>query len=323
MLKKIKEYIHENATLLFKTSEEESLKAVFDKKGFWFHENTQPIYNAIKSAPHIYVAFNKYGYYVGISNQSGGRWKREHAYHLGTLAYHLLGTIRKNDQNHLHWIEAWMEIESVKLHTNQNAILLKEGVYICFIPFRLYFEFNNHIKGDSVISKNIIKSINKEIETALIQSFIDDGKKLLNVQKLKKKAIVQTKSGSRKTPPPKNPKIQIATDFLGDKNRCVEFKVRRNQNISEVAQIVPNLPEGPSTIELISKDRNDIRTYINGKVRSIRVKGRTVSEYFNSPDTKNGNILKWKIVQTEMNYKKKIIETITIRVCPMNPNQNK
>jgi len=323
MLKKIKDYVHKNATLLFKTSEAKSLKAVFDKNGFWFHEITQPIYDKIKSQPHLYVAFNEHGYYVGISNQSGGRWKRQHAYHLGTLAHHLLDTLRYDDQNHSHWIEAWMKIESLKLDTLKNTIVLKEAVYISFIPFGLYSEFNNHHKGNSVPPKNIIRKINKELEAALIQSLKEGGKKMLNVQNLKNETILQTKSNGKKTPPPKNPKVQIAADFLGDNNRCVEFKLKRNQNISKVAQTLPNLPKGPCRIELISKDRNNIRTYINGKVRSIRVTGRTVSEYFNSPDTKNGNILKWKIVQTEMNYKKKIIETITIRVCPMNPNQNK
>jgi hypothetical protein len=314
MLKKIKDYVHKNATLLFKTSEAKSLKAVFDKKGFWFHEITQPIYDKIKSQPHLYVAFNKHGYYVGISDQSGGRWKRQHAYHLGTLAHHLLDTLRYDDQNHSHWIEAWMKIESLKLDTLKNTIVLKEAVYISFIPFGLYSEFNNHHIGNSVPPKNITRKINKELEAALIQSFKEEGKKMLNVQNLKNDTILQTKSNGKKTPPPKKPNVLSGADFLAD-NGCIEFKVNRDQNISEVAQTVPNLPKGPCTIELISKDRNDIRNYINGKVRIIRVHERTVSEYFNSPDTKNGNIVKWKIVQDEMNDLKKRIEEITVRIC--------
>ena len=315
-MKKIKEYIQKNATLLFKTNEEKSLKAIFDKKGFWFHEITQPFYYKIKSQPHIYVAFNKHGYYVGISNQSGGRWKRQHAYHLGTLAYHLLGTLRYDDQNHIHWIEAWMKMETLNSNILQNSIILKEEVNICFIPFSLYSEFNNHHTGNTLPPKNIIRKINKEFEAALIQSLKEGGKKMLNVQNLKKKSILQTKSNGKKTPPPKNPKVAIDADFVSANKGCVEFKVTRHQNISEVAQEVRNLPVGPCIIDLFYHNRNDVRKYINGKTRKIPTIGRQVSEYFNAPDA---NIPKWQIVQAEMNNKKKIIETITIRVCSIKP----
>jgi hypothetical protein len=319
MIKKIKEYIKKNATPLFKTNEEKSLKAIFDKKGFWFHEITQSIYNKIKSQPHIYVAFNKHGYYIGISNQSGGRWKRQHAYHLGTLAYHLLGTLNKYDQNHLHWVEAWMKIGSKKIDTFQNAILLKEEVHICFIPFKFYSEFNNLHKGNSLPPKNIISKINNELETALIQSFKEDGKKLLNVKKSMKKAVIQTKTNGMKTPPPQKPKILAGADFF-ENNGCVEFKVNRDQNICQEAQKITNLPKGKCSIELFSNNKKDVRQYINNFTRKT---SRTVSEYFNSTDTNNGNVARWKIVKDEMNTKKKIIETITVRVCSIMPAKTK
>jgi hypothetical protein len=322
MIRNVKNYIENNSSILFKTSDEKNVKAVFDNRGFWFHEVTQPYYDIIKSQPHIYVAFNKHGYYVGISDQSGGRWKRQHAYHLGTLAHHLMGTLKSNDQNHLHWIEAWMKIGSLKLDPIQNTILLKEEVYISFIPFKLYSGFNNHHIGNSLPPKNIIRKINNEFETALIQSLKDDGKTMLNVKKSKKAPVLQKKSNEKKLPPPKKPNVVPSADLVGD-NNCVEFKVSRHDNISSIAQTFTNLPKGPCTIELFSVDSNDIRTYVNGRVRIVRALGRTVSEYFNSPDTKNGNTPKWKIVKDEMNKKNKIIDSITVRVCPINQNKTK
>lgn len=322
MIRDIKNYIENNSSILFKTSDKNNIKAVFDNRGFWFHEVTQPNYDTIKSQPHIYVAFNKYGYYVGISNQSGGRWKRQHAYHLGTLAHHLIGTLRYDDQNHLHWIEAWMKIGSLKLDPIQNTILLKEEVYISFIPFKLYSGFNNHHIGNSLPPKNIIRKINNEFESALIQSLKDDGKTLLNVKKSKKAPVIQKKSIEKKSPPSKKTNVAVSADFVGD-NNCVEFKVSRHDNISLIAQTFSNLPKGPCTIELFSVNRNDTRTYVNGRIRFVRAIGRTVSEYFNSPDTKNGNTPKWKIVKDEMNNKNKIINSITVRVCPINQNKTK
>ena len=80
MISEIKDYVQNNYSILFKTSKTESLEAVFDNRGFWFEDSTQLIYNRIKSKPHIYVAFTKSGfYYIGKSNQQGGRWKRQHA----------------------------------------------------------------------------------------------------------------------------------------------------------------------------------------------------------------------------------------------------
>jgi hypothetical protein len=319
MIRNVKNYIENNSSILFKTNDEKNVKAVFDNRGFWFHEVTQPYYDIIKSQPHIYVAYNKHGYYVGISDQSGGRWKRQHAYHLGTLAHHLMGTISSNDQNHLHWIEAWMKIGSLKLDPIQNTILLKEEVYISFIPFKLYSGFNNHHIGNSLPPKNIIRKINNEFETALIQSLKDDGKTMLNVKKSKKAPVKQKKSIEKKSPPSKKTNVAVSADFVGD-NKCIEFKVTRNQNISEVAQNILNLPKGKCTIKLFSSNKNDIRLYINNVARKT---SRTVSEYFNSPDTNNRNIARWKIVQNEMNEKKKIIEVITVRVCPINQNKTK
>ena len=106
-----------------------------------------------------------------------------------------------------------------------------------------------------------------------------------------------------------------ATAILNNNISCVEFIVSRTENIAKVAASIPNLPSGICTIELYSNNRNDVRVYINGKTRKIIVNNRTVSEYFNAIDTKNGNIPKWIIVSNEMNQVNGIIEEITVKVC--------
>lgn len=100
-----------------------------------------------------------------------------------------------------------------------------------------------------------------------------------------------------------------------DYGNCVEFQLARNQNIATIANGISNLHVGPCSIELFYKNSNDVRLYINNGKRNIRTKNRTISEYFNSPDTKNGNIPKWQIVQNEMNEPNRKIEEITVRVC--------
>lgn len=110
----------------------------------------------------------------------------------------------------------------------------------------------------------------------------------------------------------------ITNSEISDNKNCVEFKVTRNQNIATVANGILNLTIGRCTIELFYNDKTDIRLYINGGNRNIRIVGRTVGEYFSEPDTNNGNILKWQIIQNEMNTPNNIIEEITAKVCPTN-----
>lgn len=178
----INNYVQRNATKLFHTEKGNDLKAVFDKTGFWLDKKTQEIYDEIKNEPHLYVAFtkNKNGYYyIGKSNQKGGRWKRSHAYHLGTLAHHLLNTIRADDQNHAHWIDAWMNGETVNLNIDINSIMLKEQVYIAFIPFDFYSDLKKDWKHNPP-SKIILNEINRKVERDLIK-FYRERFDLLNI----------------------------------------------------------------------------------------------------------------------------------------------
>lgn len=178
MIADIKSFVIENSSKLFKGTKE-NLQIEFDNKGFWFDPKTEEIYNQIKYSPHLYVAFtkNKSGYYyIGKSSQKGGRWRRNHAYHLGTLAYHLLNCIRSDDQNHQHWIDNWMDISSLNLFTFPYNIKLKEEVYISFIPFKNY-----SLIDFPKLQQDKIKEINKNTEKALIKSYRDDGLTLLNI----------------------------------------------------------------------------------------------------------------------------------------------
>jgi hypothetical protein len=305
----IKNYVKNNSKTLFRYKSIIT-NAEFDNRGFFFTDTAQLEYNLIKDLPHLYVAWTdcENGYlYVGISNQTGGRWKRQHAYHLGSLAYHLLGTLRSDDQNHEHWINNWMDINTINLGDNLHHIQLFQEVKICFIPFKLYSDIN-HISLD----KRQIKKINEKTEKELIESYLLDGLKLLN-----KKHNGKAKNAKIKKPINSSNKMITSSKISNNKN-CVEFKVTRNQNIVTVANGVPNLPVGRCTIELFYNNRADVRFYINGRIRNIRTVGRTVGQYFSAPDTNNGNISKWQIVQNEMNTPNKIIEEITVRVCPIN-----
>ncbi len=165
--------------MLFRHLPNNTLASIFDNKGFSFTTETQDNYNRIKNEPHLYVAWTNNGnYYIGKSFQIGGRWKRQHAYHLGTLAYHLLDSVRYDDQNHAHWIEHWMDKNTKSIiGDNLYTVNLREEVYISFIPFRLYskVDFNN-------LDNKEIRLININIEKQLIQSYREESIILLNIQ---------------------------------------------------------------------------------------------------------------------------------------------
>ncbi|WP_297511101.1 hypothetical protein [Flavobacterium sp.] len=311
----IKNYVKNNSKTLFRYKNVIT-NAEFDNRGFFFTDAAELEYNLIKDLPHLYVAWTdcENGYlYVGISNQLGGRWKRQHAYHLGTFAHHLLGTLNSYDQNHQEWINNWMDINTINLGDNLHHIQLFQEVKICFIPFKLYSDIN-HLSLD----KTQIKKINEKTEKKLIESYLLDGLKLLN-----KKHNGKAKNAKIKKPINSSNKM-ITSLKLPDYKNCVEFKVTRNQNIATVANGVPNLPVGRCTIELFYNNRADVRFYINGSIRNIRTVNRTVGQYFSAPDTNNRNISKWQIVQNEMNNPNNIIEEITIRVCsPKNITDDK
>jgi hypothetical protein len=120
---------------LFRTAPDDPLLAVFDGKGFFVSDEAHPVFDAIKSLPHIYAARleSENAYYFGVSNQSGGRWKRQHAYHLGGLAYEILGTKRYDDQDHSRWVAAWFTPFAGTRRGSQYVIPMKEKVVVSFL----------------------------------------------------------------------------------------------------------------------------------------------------------------------------------------------
>lgn len=177
-MNRIKNYISNNSVLLFKVHEENNQLAIFDHKGFQFSLPASTIYNQIKSQPHLYVAYGNGFYYIGKSFQANGRWKRNHYYHLGTLAHEILNSIKADEQRHEHWVNAWMLRNTVNLAQAPFQILLQAEIKIAFIPFELYsggLNFNE-------LEKPEIRRINKEKEAELIRSFLNDEIRLLNVQ---------------------------------------------------------------------------------------------------------------------------------------------
>lgn len=176
----IYEFIISNSSLLFKHENQNPLKAIFDKKGFFLSYEAEQKYNIIKNKPHIYFAWSESfkEIYVGKSFQKGGRWKRGHSYHLGTLTYHLLNKLKPYDQNHQHWIDKWMCVETFKeISETEFEIILKNQILITFLPFEMY----HSIDPDNLTKKDI-KKINKEQEEKFIHFFQEKGFSLLNIQ---------------------------------------------------------------------------------------------------------------------------------------------
>jgi hypothetical protein len=137
-----------------------------------------------------------------------------------------------------------------------------------------------------------------------------------NTKQIKEDKIPNTVKKSKLSPPAPRKPNATQPEIL----ECVEFNVKKHENISEVSSRISNLPKGLCTIELNCKDRQIKKLYINGRIRTIRKEGRTVSQFFNSPD---GNTPKWRLVQDEMNDKKNPIDIITVRVCKLGNSPSK
>jgi len=180
------EQVLANPIPLFKTSKHNPLIAIFDHKGFYFSEDADQIYKQIKSKPHIYVARSESENYLyfGISNQQGGRWKREHAYHLGTLAYEILGTKRYDDQNHRHWVEAWFLKNTYKYIKSESmySIQMKERILISFFASKIH----------------VAKRDLEKMESKLISIAKGKGLNVLNLKKAVKGKKENTKLSNKK-----------------------------------------------------------------------------------------------------------------------------
>lgn len=92
-----------------------------------------------------------------------------------------------------------------------------------------------------------------------------------------------------------------------------EIPILKDDNIAEVTKkYKPNILTGPCTMQFrTNKTLFEKRLYIGSKRRVI-IEGRQVYEYFNEPDTNNGNVPKWEIIKAEMNNPSEVIEEITL-----------
>jgi len=90
---------------------------------------------SVRSRIYTYARLRSGKYpYIGRSFQPCGRWKREHAYHLGGLAYELLGTTRYDDQgSHRLWVEKWFRRGTMRWTCSGfYAIEMVEPVVVSF-----------------------------------------------------------------------------------------------------------------------------------------------------------------------------------------------
>ncbi|MGQ9610667.1 MAG: hypothetical protein ACUVWN_15335 [bacterium] len=159
---------------LFKTVYDQTL-AIFNDEGFFLSEEAEKKYKHIRSKPHIYVARLESGdaYYIGSSNQQGGRFKRNPAYHLGGLACEILEKKDKNKQDHSKWVQEWFKCSTRALnscktcHAFYHTVRLKEKVIISFFSSEKE-EFKKYLKNYEVILQlwawgNGFTMLNKEV----------------------------------------------------------------------------------------------------------------------------------------------------------------
>ena len=313
------QFIESNSYLLFDHLTGDAQTAMFDSKGFRFSPAAASAYDKIKSQPHLYVAWNesKEGhYYIGKSFQQGGRWKRTHAYHLGTLAYYLLETTRYDDQNHQHWIDAWMVRETLNNRGNGNySIQLQEAVRIAFIPFHKY-----HDQDYNRMSKAEIRNINTKAELDLINHFksLTPPVRLLNVQNNARKTI-DKKLKTKAMTIEKTPTVNTIA-----KEEILYLDIPVNVRLDEYLKQLSNCYCGCCYFIIYNSLDNKQIIYGTGsgkdQPRMVRTEGRFLWEWFASQDTTiKINRPKWEVIQQEA--RSKGIEKLTIKVWPFSNKQ--
>jgi hypothetical protein len=107
-------------------------------------------------------------------------------------------------------------------------------------------------------------------------------------------------------------------DFqFADSSDCIEFILYQYQSIHELIQRILDLPQGNCTIVLSSVIQIENPVYINGNVRRT---GR-IYAYFYAPDTNQGNLPRWRIIQNEMRNLN--LDEITVRICKKDNSKKK
>jgi hypothetical protein len=210
---------------------------------------------------------------------------------------------------------------------NNQALIddfLCKNLIIYYIEYPGNFaEVQNEVNNDeSILIKNLRPIFNLDKNpNAKIPGNISHSIQLRRqkVEKSSKKKWCETKTiGSPKSSkelPQETSNNSIVLD------NSVEFIVRKNQNLAEVASSIANLPSGPCSIEIFTQNHAPVKKYINGKTRIIRASNRSVTSYFYALDTMEANTARWKIIWDEMNDTKNAVQKITVRVSPTSDKQ--
>ena len=312
------------------------VKKVPETKGiyFWFMPNS--VYNTLQISqitPVYQKTINRESYDLvylgsaGVRNNSSGENKSNLR---KRLEWHLCDNkgisalCSKNSPTMSTFRSTIGGIISNDLLDNNTQDKIDDLFCKCFFIFYVEYpgtfkEVKDEVNSDEATLIQVIRPIFNidQNPNAKIQNHITN-----RIQQSKKQIILSSRNKwcSLKIKSVKSEFIKKATKvnatYLGaSKEGCFEFKVLRTKRIANVAAGINNLPSGTFTIELFSENGNDVRTYINGVTRRTR---RSISEYFNAPDTNNGNISRDQIVYDEMNSSNNTIEEITVRVCKVN-----
>ena len=344
-LQSLKEWLNENI------NEKKRIKAcckevknVSEKKGIYFWFMLQSCYKKLKNIKALKSIYQReingevyhlvYTGTAGVRNNSNGnnngnlrqriKWHLCDNKNVSALCSGTMSTFRRT-------IGSLMADDLIENYIQDKIDeLFCENFYIYYLEYPgTFLQVKDEVNSDESVIIDILRPIfnldenlNVNIPNHISYHIQQRRQTVENSSKVKwcngKKPKSQAKSNGKRTPPPKGPNVLISAESVRDNKGCVEFKVTSDQNISQVAQAAINLPLRQCTIEIFSNNRADVRTYINGRIRKT---SRSVSEYLDSPDTANENLPRWKIVQAEMNNKKKIIEIITVRVCPIKLNK--
>lgn len=159
---------------------------------------------------------------------------------------------------------------------------------------------------------NLDKNPNAKI-TDHITYLIQERRQLIEKSSISKLGIIE-----KKVIPQKNKSKAIVQI-----NECVEFKVRRNQNILVEVGGIQGLPDEACTFEILNS-ANGLRLspFENwnktGTKVHINPNAQNIYTYFAAQGKINGAVdHRWLHIQNRMNNPNDIIEEITVRVCPI------
>lgn len=129
-VEKLWEIVLKNPVPLFKTVDCDPTLAIFENSKLSLSEEAKKL---TKIVPQVYIARleSENAYYIGKSDQPGGRWKRGEDHHLGKLARAILSFPK--ECKYSNWVRNWFKFSDYDCWKNCNKIPLKEKVIITFL----------------------------------------------------------------------------------------------------------------------------------------------------------------------------------------------